>query len=330
MPSDNTSTTTTTTTNNIQVAVRCRPLKPGEQQILTTDQFRGNKVTIDSSHSSSQQKTYTFDHVFGELTDQSMVYSDVGAPIVEEMLQGYNCTIFAYGMTGTGKTYTMSMDEKDNLNYKDGLDISAGAGIIPRALHSIFNTLENSHSECSVRVSYIELYNEDLRDLLSLNYKPPTSSSNGGGGDSLKMYGDPKGKGGVIIQGLEETLVNSADMAFEAFERGSRRRRIASTNCNEYSSRSHSVFTITVHIKDFNEKGDEIVKIGKLNLVDLAGSENIGRSGAVDLRAREAGNINSSLLALGRVINGLVERSDKNRSKKPGDKSLDKSYIPYR
>ncbi|TIB74304.1 hypothetical protein E3Q23_02728 [Wallemia mellicola] len=310
--------------NNIQVAVRCRPLKPGENQILSTEALRGQSVTIDSTHSTTTQKTYTFDHVFGDHSDQAMVYADVGAPIVDEMLQGFNCTIFAYGMTGTGKTYTMAMDEKDTLD-KDRGDISDGAGIIPRALHSIFNKLEHAKAECSVRVSYIELYNEELRDLLSLNYKPPSVASEG-----LKMFGDPKGRGGVIIQGLEETLVDSAEMAFEAFERGSRRRKIASTNCNEYSSRSHSVFTITVHIKDFSERGDEIVRIGKLNLVDLAGSENIGRSGAVDMRAREAGNINASLLALGRVINGLVERSDKNRNKKLSDKAADKSYIPYR
>ncbi|TIB11848.1 hypothetical protein E3P92_02741 [Wallemia ichthyophaga] len=318
--------------NNIQVAVRCRPLKPGESQILSTDGLRGNTVTIDSTHSTSQQKAYTFDHVFGDQSDQAMLYADVGAPIVDEMLQGFNCTIFAYGMTGTGKTYTMSMDEKDTaaLNPSDRSDISNGAGIIPRALHSIFNKLESQHAECSVRVSYIELYNEELRDLLSLNYKPPQTTSSTNSGDGLKMFGDPKGRGGVIIQGLEETLVNSAEMAFEAFERGSRRRRIASTNCNEYSSRSHSVFTITVHIKDYTDRGDEIVKVGKLNLVDLAGSENIGRSGAVDLRAREAGNINASLLALGRVINGLVERSDRNRNKKLSDKAADKSYIPYR
>nr|DBA15112.1 TPA: hypothetical protein GDO54_004367 [Pyxicephalus adspersus] len=114
---------------------------------------------------------------------------------------------------------------------------------------------------------------------------------------------------GVIIKGLEEVTVHNKDEVYHILERGAARRTTASTLMNAYSSRSHSVFSITIHMKETTVDGEELVKIGKLNLVDLAGSENIGRSGAVDKRAREAGNINQSLLTLGRVITSLVERA---------------------
>jgi len=123
------------------------------------------------------------------------------------------------------------------------------------------------------------------------------------------------GKGSVVLRGLEEEVVYSANDIYALLERGSSKRRTADTLLNKRSSRSHSVFTITVHIKEESMGDEELIKCGKLNLVDLAGSENILRSGARDGRAREAGEINKSLLTLGRVINALVEHS---------------SHVPYR
>ncbi|XP_054838758.1 kinesin-like protein KIF11 isoform X2 [Eublepharis macularius] len=244
------------------------------------------------------RKTYTFDMVFGAQAKQIDVYRSVMCPILDEVLMGYNCTVFAYGQTGTGKTFTMEGERSSDEEYtweEDPL-----AGIIPRTLHQIFEKLAESGTEFSLKVSLLEIYNEELFDLL--NPSPDV-------GEKLQMFDDPRNKRGVIIKGLEEITVHNKDEVYQILERGAAKRTTAATNMNQYSSRSHSVFSITLHMKETTMDGEELVKIGKLNLVDLAGSENIGRSGAVDKRAREAGNINQSLLTLGRVITALVERT---------------------
>lgn len=249
------------------------------------------------------------------------------------------------------------------------------AGIVPRTLYSLFDRLAESKCEYSVRCSFIELYNEELRDLnagesvelgassVSSAASTPepgampsragagaTGGGGGGGGGAaaaprtLRIYEETKnGSTGVTIQGLEETFIQNAEEGLRVLRRGSDRRQIAATNCNERSrcvfpsilvpslpahrtnllhpsSRSHSIFTIHVHVKDASKEGQDVLKVGKLNLVDLAGSENVGRSGAVQGRAREAGMINASLLALGRVINQLVDKSENSK----------KQHIAYR
>ncbi|XP_057362061.1 kinesin-like protein KIF11 isoform X2 [Manis pentadactyla] len=246
----------------------------------------------------SSRKTYTFDMVFGASTKQIDVYRSVVCPILDEVIMGYNCTIFAYGQTGTGKTFTMEGERSPNEEYtweEDPL-----AGIIPRTLHQIFEKLTDNGTEFSVKVSLLEIYNEELFDLLN-----PSSDVS----ERLQMFDDPRNKRGVIIKGLEEITVHNKDEVYQILEKGAAKRTTAATLMNAYSSRSHSVFSVTIHMKETTIDGEELVKIGKLNLVDLAGSENIGRSGAVDKRAREAGNINQSLLTLGRVITALVERT---------------------
>ena len=172
-------------------------------------------------------------------------------------------------------------------------------GIIPRTLVHLFDRLEKETVEFSVRISYLEIYNEELKDLLS-----PEDDFR-----KLRTYDDLNRKGSVVVQGLEELLVTNAQDVFKILEKGSTKRQIAATKMNQNSSRSHAIFSITVHIKENTPDGEELLKVGKLNLVDLAGSENIGRSGAVTKRAKEAGMINQSLLTLGRVINALVEHS---------------------
>ncbi|KMQ88232.1 bipolar kinesin krp-130, partial [Lasius niger] len=174
------------------------------------------------------------------------------------------------------------------------------AGIIPRALSHLFDELRLLEAqEYTVRVSFLELYNEELFDLLS----PNDDAS------KIRLYEDATRKGSVIIHGLEEVTVHNKNEVYKILEKGSEKRQTAATLMNAHSSRSHTVFSITIHIKENNVDGEELLKTGKLNLVDLAGSENVGRSGAVDRRAREAGNINQSLLTLGRVITALVERA---------------------
>ncbi|XP_071420412.1 kinesin-like protein KIF11 isoform X4 [Pithys albifrons albifrons] len=289
---------------NIQVVVRCRPfnaseLKASSHPVVDCDQARKEvSVRTGGVTDKTSRKTYTFDMVFGAQAKQIDVYRSVVCPILDEVIMGYNCTVFAYGQTGTGKTFTMEGERSPNEAYtweEDPL-----AGIIPRTLHQIFEKLTENGTEFSVKVSLLEIYNEELFDLLN-----PTPDV----GERLQMFDDPRNRRGVIIKGLEEVTVHNKNQVYQILERGAAKRTTAATYMNAYSSRSHSVFSITIHMKETTIEGEELVKIGKLNLVDLAGSENIGRSGAVDKRAREAGNINQSLLTLGRVITALVERA---------------------
>uniref|UniRef100_A0A8C3RP43 Kinesin-like protein n=1 Tax=Chelydra serpentina TaxID=8475 RepID=A0A8C3RP43_CHESE len=289
---------------NIQVFVRCRPFNVSERKansyaVVDCEHAR-KEVSIRTGGVTDKtaRKTYTFDMVFGAQAKQIEVYRNVVCPILDEVIMGYNCTVFAYGQTGTGKTFTMEGERSPDEEYtweEDPL-----AGIIPRTLHQIFEKLSENGTEFSVKVSLLEIYNEELFDLL--NPSPDV-------GERLQMFDDPRNKRGVIIKGLEEITVHNKDEVYQILERGAAKRTTAATYMNAYSSRSHSVFSVTIHMKETTIDGEELVKIGKLNLVDLAGSENIGRSGAVDKRAREAGNINQSLLTLGRVITALVERA---------------------
>ncbi|TRM62495.1 kinesin 2 [Schizophyllum amplum] len=302
---------------NIQVVIRCRRRSEKEIQenspiIVSSQGAKSHEVSIEAAAPMSSMgvvtlaplKTYPFDLVFGPEADQALIYHEVVSPMLEEVLQGYNCTLFAYGQTGTGKTHTMQGD----LTPTPMGNPSSNAGMIP-----------------AVKVSFIELYNEELRDLLASDLAAPIGSSQPMGmakdsktgpppGTDLKIF-DDSGKRGVYIQGLEEVPVKDSKDALALLLKGSQRRQIAATKFNDHSSRSHSVFSITVHIKETSTMGDDLLKVGKLNLVDLAGSENIGRSGAENKRAREAGMINQSLLTLGRVINALVDRA---------------SHVPYR
>ncbi|KAB8290374.1 hypothetical protein EYC80_010807 [Monilinia laxa] len=294
---------------NINVVVRCRGRNEREVRensgvVLSTEGVKGKNLDLSMGPSALSNKSYHFDKVFSAAADQAMIFDDVVTPILDEMLAGYNCTIFAYGQTGTGKTYTMSGDMSDHFGI-----LSDNAGIIPRALHALFNKLELDDAESSVKCSFIELYNEELRDLISVDDNT-----------KLKIYDDTskKGSSSTIVQGMEESHIKSARDGVKILQDGSFKRQVAATKCNDLSSRSHTVFTVTAYIKRTAENGEDYVSAGKLNLVDLAGSENIQRSGAENKRAAEAGLINKSLLTLGRVINALVDRSSRD------------VHIPYR
>ncbi|XP_068249669.1 kinesin-like protein KIF11 [Palaemon carinicauda] len=283
---------------NIKVFVRCRPLNSIEKnsKAHTCVDCTSREITVKERPLDKYTKTFSFDRVFGPDSKQIDVYKAVAKTSVEEVLNGFNCTIFAYGQTGTGKTFTMEGERTpDNTSW----DEDPLAGIIPRCVNHLFDELRLQKLEFTMRVSFLELYNEELFDLLS----PQDDLS------KLRMYEDATRKGSCIIQGLEEVLVRSKANVYEVLEKGSNKRQTAATLMNAHSSRSHTVFTVTLHIKENTVDGDELLKTGKLHLVDLAGSENIGRSGAVDKRAREAGNINMSLLTLGRVITALVEKA---------------------
>jgi kinesin family member 11 len=302
-------------TVNVQVAVRCRPLndreiKAGEHAALVCPADR-DEVVLTRRQSGARHQAYAFDHVFGPESSQEEVYAKLLDPIVQDVLDGYNCTVFAYGQTGTGKTHTMQGTRESiacDIAASNRLgttrtssgghamqQLSAEAGMIPRAAQQVFAYLRSCTEEYSVRVSNLELYNEQLFDLLSSDQAD----------DRLRMMEDTKG---TMVLGLEDTIVRSEDEICVLLENSAFRRKTAETKLNRHSSRSHAVLTITVHRKENSPDGQELLKTGKLHLVDLAGSENISRSGAVKGQAREAGNINQSLLTLGRVITALVEK----------------------
>ncbi|WBW74088.1 kinesin-5 family plus-end directed microtubule motor, bimC subfamily Cut7 [Schizosaccharomyces osmophilus] len=301
---------------NINVAVRVRgrsdrEIRDNSALALSTSGAVGAELAIQSDPSSMLvAKTYAFDKVFGPEADQLMLFEHAVSPILTQVLNGYNCTIFAYGQTGTGKTYTMSGDLSDS----NGI-LSEGAGLIPRTLYNLFSTLDNTGQEYAVKCSYYELYNEEIRDLLVADDLRKRA----------RVFEDSSRQGNVVVTGMEEFYIKNAAEGLRLLREGSYRRHVAATRCNDLSSRSHSIFTVTIHTKvasssshepgftnmsfSSNNSSDDYMRVSKLHLVDLAGSENIGRSGAENKRARETGMINQSLLTLGRVINALVEKS---------------------
>lgn len=297
---------------NVQVLLRCRPLSDEEQRsnvpkVVSCNENKREVTVMHTIANKQVEKVFNFDKVFGPKSQQRSIYDQAIAPIVNEVLDGFNCTVFAYGQTGTGKTYTM----EGGMRNKGG-DLTAEAGVIPRAVRQIFDILEEQNADYSMKVTFLELYNEEITDLLS-----PEDSSTRPIEERVKkpvaLMED--GKGSVLLRGLEEESVYSVNEIYTLLERGASKRRTSETLLNKRSSRSHSVFTITVYVKETIIGDEELIKCGKLNLVDLAGSENILRSGAREGRAREAGEINKSLLTLGRVINALVEHS---------------AHVPYR
>ncbi|KAJ9698289.1 hypothetical protein PVL29_007395 [Vitis rotundifolia] len=290
---------------NVQVLLRCRPLSEDELRVntpvvISCHENRREVCAVQNIANKQIDRTFMFDKVFGPTSQQKDLYDQAVSPIVNEVLEGYNCTIFAYGQTGTGKTYTMEGGSRK----KNG-EFPNDAGVIPRAVRQIFDILEAQNAEYSMKVTFLELYNEEITDLLAP--EECTKFIDDKTKKPIALMED--GKGGVFVRGLEEEIVCTANEIYKILEKGSAKRRTAETLLNKQSSRSHSIFSITIHIKECTPEGEEMIKCGKLNLVDLAGSENISRSGAREGRAREAGEINKSLLTLGRVINALVEHS---------------------
>lgn len=227
--------------------------------------------------------TFQFDRVFGWDANQKEVYDYAAKPIINAVLRGINGTVFAYGQTSSGKTYTMEGDLEDKV-YQ---------GVIPRMVWSIFDGIYHAdeHIEFLVKVSIVEIYNERIRDLLD-----PQK-------DNLKVHED-KARG-VFIGEVTESYVGCEQEIFDAMRAGHCNRSMAVTNMNEHSSRSHLVFMLTVEQKNLHDRS---VKVGKLHLVDLAGSEKVAKTGASGERLDEAKNINRSLSALGNVINALTDK----------------------
>ena len=325
--------------SNAAVAVTANPSRR-EIVVATPEPASGpaSAHTSGAAHAPlTSSKTYTFDGVFSPEATQAEVYESAIEPIVAETLEGFNCTVFAYGQTGTGKTHTMegagdfyalpkaeerkslsdgpnaSSDSESGRTDEDA--IATNAGIVPRALRQMFRHLANTTTEYAVKCTFLELYNEEITDLLSDDGDERSAGDgvgDSGGKRSHRLMED--GRGGVAVEGLTEVTVKNVREALLLAKTGSGRRKKAATLCNKHSSRSHSVFSVSVTTRSpsVDEEGEDLIKIGKLNLVDLAGSENVGKSGVAErgatARSREAGEINKSLLTLGRVVTALVDK----------------------
>ncbi|KAL3421139.1 Kinesin heavy chain [Phlyctema vagabunda] len=278
--------------NTIKVIARFRPqnkieIAQGGEPIVKFE-------TEDTCKLDSKEATgsFTFDRVFDMNSRQSDVFNFSIKPTVDDVLNGYNGTVFAYGQTGAGKSYTMMGTDIDN---------DEGRGVIPRIVEQIFASILSSPGsiEYTVRVSYMEIYMERIRDLLA-----PMN-------DNLPVH-EEKNRG-VYVKGLLEVYVASVSEVYEVLRRGGSSRAVSATNMNAESSRSHSIFVITITQKNV-ETGS--AKSGQLFLVDLAGSEKVGKTGASGQTLEEAKKINKSLSALGMVINNLTDGKS--------------SHIPYR
>ncbi|XP_077975234.1 uncharacterized protein LOC120332826 [Styela clava] len=268
----------------IKIFVRVRPAVTETNVCLTV---KSEQEIILQNH--SNPKLYQFDHVADQVTTQETVFSSVGRQIVESCVEGYNGTIFAYGQTGSGKTYTMLGPGEDAMaSFEHRL-----RGIIPRSLQYMFELIQRKQEmhgkqfECTCRASFLEIYNEQVFDLLD-----PSSP---------KLQVRESKNRGVFVEGIIEKYVTSGSEAFNILSEGWCNRRVASTSMNRESSRSHAVFTVTVETKEHTASITK-VRQSVLNLVDLAGSERQKDTLASGTQLKEAGKINGSLSVLGQVI----------------------------
>ncbi|XP_062976760.1 kinesin-like protein KIF3A isoform X2 [Elgaria multicarinata webbii] len=277
--------------DNVKVVVRCRPFNEREKVMcykmsVNVDEMRGT-ITVHKTDSSNEPpKTFTFDTVFGPESKQLDVYNLTARPIIDSVLEGYNGTIFAYGQTGTGKTFTM-----------EGVRaVPELRGIIPNSFAHIFGHIAKAEGDTRflVRVSYLEIYNEEVRDLL-------------GKDQTQRLEVKERPDVGVYIKDLSAYVVNNADDMDRIMTLGHKNRSVGATNMNEHSSRSHAIFTITIECSEKGVDGNIHVRMGKLHLVDLAGSERQAKTGATGQRLKEATKINLSLSTLGNVISALVD-----------------------
>ncbi|PSC68795.1 kinesin KIF3B [Micractinium conductrix] len=300
----------------VRVAVRCRPpnsREAGERLVVSVDDAAG-RVELAISLAGEAPRAFTFDHAFGPGASQQHVYNATARELVDSALAGYNATLFAFGQTGTGKTHTMEGCASSSSSSSSGSGGGGGAapagglhpeaGIIPRTFGQIFAAIGASQDQTFlVRASMLEIYNEEIRDLLSKNPK-----------NRLDMH-EAKDSS-VYVKGLNSFVVKSEAEIAAVLEAGKRNRSVGATLMNQDSSRSHSVFTITIEAADAaavaaggasGGSGGSGIRVGKLNLVDLAGSERQAKTGAAGDRLKEASKINLSLSALGNVISALVD-----------------------
>ncbi|GAM28391.1 hypothetical protein SAMD00019534_115670 [Acytostelium subglobosum LB1] len=277
---------------------------------------RPTSMRHNSQPSPDDEKSFTFDHSYWSFdnTDvnyasQSIVFNDLGLEVLHNAWEGFNCSIFAYGQTGSGKSYSM-------LGYGEE------KGIIPLVCEELFKRIDSTmmnqtaggETIFKVEVSFMEIYNERVKDLLN----PKNNKSAGG----LKVRNNPST--GPYVEDLSKLAVKSFQEIEMLMDEGTKARTVASTNMNATSSRSHAVFTIVfTQSKVDKTRGITVDRVSKISLVDLAGSERATSTGATGVRLKEGANINKSLSTLGKVISALAENS----TPSPGKKQV---FVPYR
>ncbi|CAH9114728.1 unnamed protein product [Cuscuta epithymum] len=272
--------------DSISVTVRFRPMSEREYQ--KGDEIAwypdGEKVVRNEYNPAT---AYAFDRVFGPDTSTQEVYEVAARPVVKAAMEGVNGTVFAYGVTSSGKTHTMHGDQ-------------SSPGIIPLAIKDVFSIIQDTPgSEFLLRVSYLEIYNEVINDLLD-----PT-------GQNLRVREDSQG---TYVEGIKEEVVLSPGHALSFIAAGEEHRHVGSNNFNLFSSRSHTIFTLMIESSAHGDDYDGVI-FSQLNLIDLAGSES-SKTETTGVRRKEGSYINKSLLTLGTVIGKLSEGKA--------------SHVPYR
>ncbi|XP_041515601.1 centromere-associated protein E isoform X2 [Microtus oregoni] len=268
----------------VAVCVRVRPLNSREEE-LGEDAHVYWKTESNTIYQSDGGKSFNFDRVFHSNEPTKNVYEEIAVPIINSAIQGYNGTIFAYGQTASGKTHTM-MGSEDCV------------GVIPRAIHDIFQRIKKfPEREFLLRVSYMEIYNETITDLLCSAQKMKP----------LIIREDINRN--VYVADLTEEVVYTAEMALKWITTGEKNRHYGVTKMNQRSSRSHTIFRMILESREKGESSncDGSIKVSHLNLVDLAGSERAAQTGAEGVRLKEGCNINRSLFILGQVIKKLSD-----------------------
>ncbi|XP_029129741.1 kinesin-like protein KIN-7O isoform X2 [Cajanus cajan] len=266
----------------IHVSVRARPLSPDDAK-TSLWRISGNSISI-PNHSK-----FEFDQIFSDNCDTARVYQARTKDIVEAAVRGFNGTVFAYGQTNSGKTYTMRGSK-------------AEPGVIPLAVHDLFRIIQQDvDREFLLRMSYMEIYNEEINDLLAPEHR--------------KLQIHENLERGIYVAGLREEIVASPEQVLDLMEYGESHRHIGETNMNLYSSRSHTIFRMIIESRDRSEDEEsgsscDAVRVSVLNLVDLAGSERAAKTGAEGVRLKEGSHINKSLMTLGTVIKKLSEGAE--------------------
>ncbi|XP_010753070.3 kinesin-like protein KIF16B isoform X6 [Larimichthys crocea] len=309
---------------SVRVAVRVRPMNRREKDLTAKSiiKMEGNKTSITNlkipdsiSGESTRDRTKTFTYDFSydsteckssTFVSQEKVFKDLGSDVLKAAFEGYNACVFAYGQTGSGKSYTMMGNPGD-------------AGLIPRFCEGLFSRISEATrwdvASFRTEVSYLEIYNERVRDLLR---RKSTQTYN------LRVREHPKD--GPYVEDLSKHLVQNYSDVEELMEAGNINRTTASTGMNDVSSRSHAIFTINFTQAKFDaEMPSETVS--KIHLVDLAGSERADATGATGVRLKEGGNINKSLVTLGNVISSLADMSQDGVNTNLKKKSV---FVPYR
>lgn len=299
--SDNSAAAANSLDSGVKVIVRVRPPHKEEEDGGGVVQ----KISEDSLTISGQ--TFTFDSIADIHSKQSDIFEFVGAPLIENCLAGFNSSVFAYGQTGSGKTYTI-WGASNTLLEEDE------EGLAPRVFRRLFERIDeeqNKHADRNLvymcRCSFLEIYNEQITDLLDPSQK------------NLQIREDVKT--GVYVENLREECVSSMKDVLQLLMKGLSHRKTSATCVNAESSRSHSVFTCVVESRGKSAAdGLTRLKMSRINFVDLAGSERQKQTGAAGERLKEAGNINRSLSQLGNLINILAEVSQTGKQR----------HIPYR